>query len=209
MTASPSSDYIYGYTITQIQELAQRAARLSRSRILPFQDRYELACSGMMEYLTACITPPCVDEVFFAGRKAIDRESTLYFRGHGIDSQKYTGANFYRYWTRPKDTPLDEMVIERIAVRQILSALTPEQREVILALAEHGTEQAGAGHLGITPQAFNGRLARARRILYRQWVEPETPRKKWGRDDSRQVKKNLSARFHIRRRARRRHRDLA
>lgn len=71
-----------------------------------------------------------------------------------------------RYWTRDR-TPYEERVVERMAVRQVMTALPWHHRQVITDLAEHG----------IRPR-YAAELRAARMAAWRLWHDWEQPQRR-------------------------------
>lgn len=84
---------------------------------------------------------------------------------------------FLQYWL-PITAPMSDFtdrIVEREALPQVLSKLTPREYEAIATLAAYGSQKAAAEALGLTSRAFGMRLWNARMRLWRFWFEHETP----------------------------------
>src|SRR5207248_10593460 len=76
----------------------------------------------------------------------------------------------------------ERAAVERLALRQILPALTDGQREAMAALAAHGDWAAAATALGMTSVAFRSQVSRGRLRFLALWHEGEVPSRVWGCD---------------------------
>lgn len=180
---------LHGYTAEELDLLARRAARACRSLYLPFMDRMEYAWSAMAEHVCGSSTRPEPGELIRIGVNAADNEAgrTLY-KEHGWRPDVGRARGFQRYWTtmsRSPSSPVEERVVENVALTQIWPRLTPAMQAALVALATHGDLAAAAESVGYRPGAYRNMLYRARLRFLRLWLEPETPTGKWGQDSRR------------------------
>src|SRR5256885_12213273 len=74
-----------------------------------------------------------------------------------------SAPKFAAYWFEPPRTPPDEAVCERVALGQVLAALSPRSRQVLVTLAAAGDYRPAAELLGIPYSSFNDYMSIARR----------------------------------------------
>ena len=175
----------FGYTLEDLQRIARRAAANTRALAGDFHDRYEEAYSAAAEALYAAEHWPSAQDLFFAAQNILlhyaNKNRNFYGRAW-IDGWGYGGLasapRFAQYWAGFASTvPSHESrVVERIAVTQILPALSPRQRQVIDALAVTGGDiTAAAQLLGLDYNLVTVHAAKARRAAAALWLEGETP----------------------------------
>jgi hypothetical protein len=146
-------------------------------------DRYDTAWSAIAEHLYTVSEPPYRQELIRVGWQAIalgvrdGQRQRGYREGYdGYSSSGPTMPRFVRYWGPGVTSSHEERVVENIAIRQIMAALTsPALRDAVMALAVHDDYAAAADALGIESKALRARLITARRRLVALWHEGETP----------------------------------
>ena len=74
--------------------------------------------------------------------------------------------------------------MDRIALAQIWTALTPTHRQVLTAMAEHDDRRQAERAVNMDAVTFTRTLGRARRAFFALWHEGETPSRMWGYDRS-------------------------
>jgi hypothetical protein len=176
----PRTDVLWGWTLAELDGLASAVVR-NNLHWWPAGDRgdqHDTAWEGIAEHLSAATAAPSRRDLLEAGRKALAAEvrDGMRHRGARADTSN-NGARFAAYWhwhSRPWPSP-EDLVIERLAVRQVLAAITARQQEALQALALHDDYVAAAAALGIQPQTFRALLARARLCFNQVWYENETP----------------------------------
>jgi hypothetical protein len=178
----------YGYTLSIIDELTSAAVhneRFYQSR--DHTERMELAWSAIVEHLYASEEPPTRHELLFAGMSGIGRHFKEEQRHHGIpqDRSRYDfGVNFERYWEtfgRPTPSP-ENRIVERVALEQIWSALTPTARSTFTALAAWDDYELAAKSVDRTRGQFYSQVSYSRRVFLELWHDGETPSRPWGHD---------------------------
>ena len=178
----PRPGALWGYTLADLDGLASRVVR-NHMHWWPAGDRrdqHDTAWEGIAEFLCAATEAPSERDLLEAGRQALSREvkATMRHRGERRDGTN-NGTRFAAYWTWAiRSVPSPEgPVTERVALAQVLAALTPRQREALEALALHGDYWKAAAHLGVEAQSFRSLLGRARREFFALWWEHGTPPK--------------------------------
>lgn len=182
-----TGDALHGYSLADLERIALHVVRINM-HWWPAGDRrdqLDTAWEGIAGHLCAAVERPSERDLFEAGRDALAREvrDTMRHRGERRDGTN-DGTKFAVYWHwHARSIPSPEGALaERVALRQILDALTPRQREALGALALHGDYWKAAASLGIEPQTFRALLGRARGEFFRLWFEGEKPPKVRGTD---------------------------
>ena len=177
----PRVDVLHGYTLADLDRVALHVVRINMAW-WPAGDRRnqaDIAWEGIAEHLCASPSPPSRQDLIEAGRAALSREVKDHARHHGAGNHNGTpnaGAKFAAFWSTATAVPSPEgRVTERVAVSQVLAALTPRQRDALNALALHDDYWAAAETLGIRPQTFRGLIGRARGEFFRWWFEGQAP----------------------------------
>lgn len=171
---------LHGYTLADLDGLASRVVR-NNMHWWPAGDRrdqHDTAWEGIAERLCSALQRPAERDLLEAGRMALAREVRDQVRHRG-DRRDGTndGTRFAAYWnwaTGHAPSP-EGPAVERVALRQVLAALTARQQDALAALALHGDYWKAAAHLGIENQSFRALVSRARRDFYRLWWEHEAP----------------------------------
>lgn len=186
MTA-PVAELRHGYTIEDLERLARVAvARDFWNQSMHPADRFDLSFGAMAEHLYASDEPPTPTDLLSAATTAVRQQAQSDRSVHGISSaDAHKNAwNFYRYWWeqfRHTRSP-EDLIVDRIALWQILPVLRPSYRNTLLALAAHGDHNKAAAALGVTRKTYNDHLSDARRAFYRLWHEGEQPSRLWAMD---------------------------
>ena len=104
-------------------------------------------------------------DLVVAGKQAIRRMVKADNKGDGV--------NATTYWTPAASDPMDERIIERIALDEVFSSLSDDGQELLLTFVAHGDSHAAAEHMGITPIALMKRLRLVRESFFRKWFDWE------------------------------------
>ncbi|MFF3928181.1 hypothetical protein [Streptomyces hirsutus] len=202
----------YGWTLPDLDRLARAVVSNNRTW-WPAGDRddlYAAAWHGIVEHLYTAEQAPGRTDLMEAGRRALAEDVKATMRHHGArrdtsnNGQKY--AMYWEWAGRSVPSP-ESPIVERLALTQILAALTPRQREAFAALAAAGDYADAARHLAIGDQTFRSLLGRARGTFRELWHEGETPSAHWGCDRRAgtvrgTARKGESAVYNLRRRKR-------
>lgn len=198
----------HGYTLTDIDRLARTAAtRAYGGHILDPGDRYHAAWTAIAERLCTATEAPDSRALAIVGMNAINQAGRDHRHTWGLGAtwggSQGDAPNFQRYWDHGRVTPSPEDgIVDRLAVHQIWPHLALTHRQILCALAVHGTCAAAAASLGKTERAYACALHRARAEFYRLWHEHEAPSRMWGltrKSGRRSVKQVLADRHRARR----------
>lgn len=176
-----------GWTLAGLDRLARAVVSNNRSW-WPAGDRddlYAAAWHGIVEHLYAADEEPSRFDLMTAGRRALDADvrNTMRHRGTRRDATN-NGARYAMYWQwagRAVPSP-ETAIVEKTALRQILPALSPGQRDALLTLAVAGDYGEAARLVGGSEDLLKSRLSRGRRRFRMLWHEGETPSAHWGCD---------------------------
>jgi hypothetical protein len=192
MLDASDAEIWHGYCYRDVRRLAGYAAHRSHwQRVISAQDRYDLALSGIAEFLVTADQAPTQQDLVTAGVQAIHRDVAAQLRQEGInhrkpiDGQGPNMAHFCVFWWSYAGYAgsHENGIVDMIAMFQILPRLRPANRAVILALATHLTYDKAAASLGIQKrQTFMARLSKARLEFLSIWHEGERPTHIWGHD---------------------------
>lgn len=169
----------YGLTLADLDRLARTACTADRSLAGDMTTRFDIARSAIALALIEADTPPTWHELVRAGWQAIYADIREARHMYGIprddtSSGVCSASRYATYWRPIQDDPVEDRLVEALAVHQILDMLTDPYRDAVTALAVHGDYQAAADALGITYRALVGRLRTARRQARAWWFAPET-----------------------------------
>lgn len=197
VSVAHTATLVHGYTMARIDRLSHDAATRARwvASLLDPVDAREEAWRGIIELLFSERERPTEWMLIQAGSLAIAERVNVDLRDRGLRQVKggtgYEDApRFNSYWThivgaRPDWT---DAIIERMALPNALSILTPDQYEAVITLAafmRHDEETEGttvasplsrtADRLGLSYAATKHLLNRARKRMREVWFEHETP----------------------------------
>lgn len=131
----------------------------------------------------AAAEAPTPETVVEAGWRAVNAYSAAEASAHGVDTRNQrVGPRHTRYWTPAATSSLEEHVVEREALWQILSVLPTRQRQALTALAATDDYALAAEGLGLSYGSYQSSLQRGRVAFYRWWHEGEIPSRIWRKD---------------------------
>ncbi len=177
----------HGYTAFQVVRLAVWAARECRwVNGMEMVHRAETAWEAIIEHLHLVVERPEETELIAVGWKAMKAQHYQDLKAHGLGGKDkaLVSRAFLRYWTSASAPAHshEDLLVDRIALAQIWTALTPTHRQVLTALAEHDDRRRAERAVNMDTAAFTRTLGRARRAFFALWHEGETPSKMWGYD---------------------------
>lgn len=180
-------DPMHGYTLADLDNMASGVV-VHNMGWWPAGDRADqkaLAWEGIAEHLCAADGQPSRGELMEAGRRALAREVRDSQRHHGARRDTTNdGSAFGSYWgwhSCPVPSP-EGTVTDRVALTQILAALTRRQVQAFEALATCEDYVLAAQMLGVKPQTFRALIGRARTEFYGLWHEGEEPSRPYRAD---------------------------
>jgi hypothetical protein len=175
-----------GYTLAELRRIADRATAYCRwGARFPVGERFDIAWAGIIDYLTACESPPEPVEVYRAAQRAIGRASERELGEHGLrhgPDGLYATPRFEIYWTPKPAPPADTTVVERIAMWQIWATLRPLHKMAFLALAAHNDYTKAAEAVGYPYSTFAYLISQARAEFLALWHEGQQPSRPWATD---------------------------
>jgi DNA-binding CsgD family transcriptional regulator len=179
----------HGWTLAALTDLA--ATVVARHRHWwpagDIADQHAAAWEGITEELLTADISPSRTELAGAGLRSLSRHVSGDRRHQGDGSHNpiaNAGAKFAAYWDwhgAPAADPANG-ITERLAVAQILPALTPRQREALTLLAAYEDYQDAAAAMGVAVGTFETHITRARAAFRALWHEGETPSRPWRKD---------------------------
>lgn len=182
-------DPLHGWGLAALQSLA--AAVVARHRHWwpagDITDQHGAAWDGIIGQLLSSEEPPSRQDLAAAGLRALSahvRREISHQGGGSHNGIPNAGARFTAFWdwhARPAPDPQDG-VTERLAIAQILPALTPRQQQALTALAACEDYQAAAAAMGISVGTFEVHIRRARAAFRVLWHEGEMPSRQWRKD---------------------------
>lgn len=177
----------HGYTAFQVVRLAVWAARECRwVNGMDMVHRTENAWEAITEHLQLVAARPQETELIAIGWKAMKAQHYQDLKAHGLGGKDkaLVSRAFLRYWTSASAPAHshEDLLVDRIALAQIWTALTPAHRQVLTALAEHDDRRRAERAVNMDAATFTRTLGRARRAFFALWHEGETPSKMWGYD---------------------------
>ncbi|GHC89866.1 hypothetical protein GCM10007079_35680 [Nocardiopsis terrae] len=177
----------HGYTAFQVVRLAVWAARECRwVNGMDMVHRAETAWEAITEHLHLVAARPQETELIAIGWKAMKAQHYQDLKAHGLGGKDkaLVSRAFLRYWTSASAPAHshEDLLVDRIALAQIWTALTPTHRQVLTALAEHDDRRRAERAVNMDTAAFTRTLGRARRAFFALWHEGEIPSKMWGYD---------------------------
>src|ERR1700761_5318269 len=119
----------HGYSYADIDNVAKLVIRVDRYRKdADAADRYAAIRFAIIEYLATATERPAHQDLVNAGRRGADNHVRAEMHHHGWDPRRLeAGSNalpgFQRYWQDSGRMPIDERIVERMALRQVWPAL--------------------------------------------------------------------------------------
>jgi len=175
----------HGYDYLAVRRMAWKAARMHPTGVLRLPERADVAELAIIGRLYEPGDEPTRHDLFNTAVGAISVAAARELREHGYSTK--TGRPMHGYaawWQAPKPArdALEERIIERIAVHQIMAALPPYQRRALEALAAHGSYATAADAIGCTYNTMRRYLHLARQEFMTHWCYPDPPARHWGQD---------------------------
>ena len=175
----------WNYTLADIESMSWRAVRLATRngwQMLNSEDAHDAAWHAIAEQLYRYQTvEPDHWELVKAGASAIQEEWATNQRHHGYNrAAGGFGAEFIKCWVTPirsyaHDDGFSDRMCERLALPQVLDALTDQEHQTLVTLAAFGTQRAAATALGISEALMGRRVKGARAHALEVWFSPEIP----------------------------------
>ncbi|MFJ8929293.1 hypothetical protein ACIRLA_22210 [Streptomyces sp. NPDC102364] len=180
----------HGFTLDDVERIAWGVAASSDRwhRATPVGERHDHARYGIVVHLLAADAPPTDRDLYTAGLAEINRAVHSEFTAVGrTDTADERGEFGYlpqvaRYWHQAVTNPVEERVLERLALAQVWPLLTDLQRGALATLASCGDYEQAATALGVKLSALDMRLAAGRRKVAAAWFEHETPPRRRRKD---------------------------
>ncbi|WP_018386411.1 hypothetical protein [Wenjunlia vitaminophila] len=168
----------HGYALADLDRIARAACAADRSLAADMSTRYDIAWSAVALALAEAAEPPSWQHLVRVGWQAIYAEVRDVRRLYGIPRDRAvdgvaSAPRFTIYWHPTSGTAAEDVLVETVAVRQILATLSPIYRNAVVALAAHDTVRAAAQALGISEVAMKGRLRTAKAQFAERWFAPD------------------------------------
>ena len=191
MTNPGHTEIAHGYTLADIHSMARLAVHTAWGcASVDWFERYELAYSAIAE---ALCSPTVSDrDLVRIGRVAIQSDIASTRSAHGYYKHKTIGAEagpgsspaFWKYWgdLGSRFGSPEDSVVERIALKQIFSQLSPREQQALVALAASENYRDAARLMGVEQPTFRSLIRRGRLKFYALWHEGETASKPWRPD---------------------------
>jgi DNA-directed RNA polymerase specialized sigma24 family protein len=176
----------WGYNLADLDQIARRAVYRAYTKWGDRTDRYQAAWSAIAEHLCTAETAPDLHDLTTVGWRAVNDAARTDARHWGADTE--TGrlsTGYVRYWVTPGASPIEERLVDRTALWQILPTLTPRQRQAVTALAATEDYDLAAAALGVSTNTLSAYLTDGRRRFYALWHEGEAPSGMWRLDKRR------------------------
>lgn len=191
----------YGYSMADIDRIANAAARRHRSTRRSFTDRDDhpnIAWDAIVDRLYSwpyTATSPVFFDLFTAALDALRRAEQAQTHHYGIPVAGEEAAHFTKYWSsvggwskttrRRKSTWVEgagdftDHICEALALPRALAVLSADEYDAIATLAAFNNSNAAAAQaLGWKYGTFTTRTDAARKAIKEVWFEGETPVRK-------------------------------
>lgn len=134
-------------------------------------DAYQEARSAILERVAEAVGGAEVTgrDLVEAGKRAIGQ---MVAADRGDDQSK---PRVRSYWAPVAADPSEERIVERLALAEVFSSLTPWEQQQLLTFAAHGSAATASAHLGLTRNALTISLGKARRTFFDRWFDWEQP----------------------------------
>lgn len=176
--------------IGALHNIAQKVVRIHPGLLLEHREAHDIALVAILELLEENPEADAVDlyrEARHAVTAANQKEAS--YKGLKLEAPKpgeriETRIRWNAYWYGQEalSDPFEEIIVERIAARQVWDALTAHNRQTFFALISQGTYEGAEAYLGLTKKQFSGRISKARKQARQLWFSPEPPARHWARD---------------------------
>lgn len=168
----------HGWTVDDVGRLAWGVAATDAwNRAMTAGERYDHARYGIVTHLLSSDETPSRHDLYRAGQAEISSAAYAELRYKGVDDKQDYGTvpRAAAYWHTSAANPVEERVIERIALHQVWPLLTRRQAQALSTVAACDDYQQAVEALGVTERSLAGRLLEARRKVTTAWFEHETP----------------------------------
>lgn len=170
----------WGYNLADLERLARISVSRSRSRAGNAQDRYEAAWSAIAEALCTASNAPNPTDLIAAGTDAAIEQAHKSMVFDGASREGGRRQRYVQYWAVPvgASAPVEERIVESMALWSILPLLSPRQWAAVKALAATEDYDLAAASLGYGRKSYSAVISRARSRFLSWWLEGETPPKR-------------------------------
>jgi len=171
-------EVLHGWTRGDILDIARYAVRRFRAgRIASFDEYLDIAVAAIEDKLLDAAEKPTQTDLLRAAGRGIYAFGYEYEQANGWDHKAGRArAGYLKFWTNPHPGMPEEIVVDKMAVRQILPTLTQAMRDALLVLALYdGDGKRAAAVLGISYSTFRMRIKAARDRFQLYWFEGQTP----------------------------------
>lgn len=171
---------MHGYDMHDLHQAASTATATKRFLAANRDDLYQAAWDAVVDLLCEAHRPPTWYDLVRAGQVGIQKLRDEFVHTHGYNratAQVGAAPGFAKYWAHNPlwNSPVEEGVVERVALRQILAALPARQRTALTVRAAADSQQQAADLAGLT-YAYMGQAVReSRAAVLALWHEGETP----------------------------------
>jgi hypothetical protein len=173
----------HGYTLRDLDRLARYIAGEPQWGTADRIEIHQIAHDGLVDAILGATDAPTAGDVCVAARAAVYAAHRAWRQSHGYRANGPGQATkFFVYWaewagpTNPANhTGHADLVVERLALSQILGALSPADARVITALAATSGRADTAKAIGLSPRTASRRITEARARAIALWHEGDTP----------------------------------
>lgn len=182
----PREDALWGWTLAEIHDIARSAALWNRWLVSDFTIRMEAAFDGIIDEILAAERKPSRHDLQAAGKGAIQRGLLKDFcHTYGVADRDLTAGiasapRFAAYWLGDHADRFDDRITEKIAVGQVMAAMSEKHARTLETLAAVPDLRSAAEAAGTTLSAFKFRVTEATRAFKARWYSPEAPPRRKG-----------------------------